>query len=191
LVALALAGMLSLTALAAVGLIAADVSMRGALAANDGGAAWPAVQARLAAAQRLAPWEPTFTWAIGKAAIRTVATSGDATAYSDGQAALAQVRRTLPRDDRVVYDVAYLTLRFGVARHDPAPIRQAHTIFATLTGKDPHNPEYWSARGIAAAGVGDFTEAASDLRTAVSLAPGKRSYAETLKQIQTMAASAK
>jgi Flp pilus assembly protein TadD len=139
----------------------------------------------------LAPWEPTFTWAVGKAATQTVATNGDAQAYSDGQAALAAVRQALPMDDRVAYDTAYLTLRWGVVRHDAAPIREAHAAFATLTGKDPHNPEYWSSRGIAAAGIGDFTEAVSDLQTAVSLAPGKRAYAKTLRQIQTMAAPAK
>jgi O-antigen ligase len=190
-VAIALAGAFSVVALAAAGLVAADVSMRGALAANAGGAAWPLVGARLTAAQSLAPWEPTFTWAIGKAAIQTVATNGDGQAYSDGQAALEAVRQALPMDNRVVYDGAYLTLRFGVARHDAAPIREAHAVFAALTDKDPHNPEYWSARGIAAAGIGDFTEALSDLQTAVSLAPGKRAYAKTLRQIQTMAAPAK
>jgi hypothetical protein len=190
-VAIAVAGAFSIVALAAAGLAAADVSMRDALAANAGGAAWQSVDARLTAAQSLAPWEPTFTWAIGKAAIQTVATNGDPQAYSDGRAALQAVRQALPVDDRVVYDEAYLTLRWGVARHDPAPIREAHAVFASLTGKDPHNPEYWSSRGIAAAGVGDFTEAVSDLQTAVSLAPGKRAYAKTLRQIQAMAALAK
>ena len=190
-VAITLAGAFSVVVLAAAGLVAADVSMRGALAANAGGAAWQSVDARLTAAQGLAPWEPTFTWAIGKAAIQTVATNGDAQAYSDGRAALQAVRQALPLDDRAVYDAAYLALRFGVARQDPAPIREAHAVFVSLTGKDPHNPVYWSSRGIAAAGVGDFTEAVSDLQTAVSLAPGKRAYAKTLRQIQTMAAPAK
>jgi Flp pilus assembly protein TadD len=190
-VALVLVAAFSATVLAAAGLVAADVSMRGALAANSGGAAWSSVDARLTAAQGMAPWEPTFTWAIGKAAIRTVAANGDARAYADGQAALAAVRQALPMDDRVVYDSAYLTLRFGVARRDAAPIREAHAVFSALTDKDPHNPEYWSSRGIAAAGVGDFTEAVSDLQTAVSLAPGKRAYAQTLSRIRAMASPAK
>lgn len=190
-VALALAGVFSSVALASAGLVAADIDMRGALAANASGSPWPFVDEQLHSAQALAPWEPTFTWAIGKAAIQAVATSGDAQAYADGQAALHAARRALPLENGVVFDAAYLKLRLGVARRDPAFVREAHATFVTLTRKDPHNPEYWNARGISAAGVGDFTEAVSDLRTAVSLAPGTSEYAKALRQVRKMATQAR
>lgn len=186
-VAVALAGAFLIALVASAGLVAADATMRGALEANAGGSPWSNVDAKLHSAEALAPWEPTFTWAIGKAAIQVVSMNGDAEAYADGLAALDAARQALPRENGVVFDAAYLKLRFGVARRDAAPIREAHAVFATLTGQDPNNPKYWSARGIAAAAVGDFAEAESDLRTAVSLAPGKSEYAKALRAVQNMA----
>jgi hypothetical protein len=185
--AVAPAVVFSLVLVAAAGLVGADATMRAALVASASGSSWPAVDAQLHSAEGLAPWEPTFVWAVGKAAIQAVVSNGDAQAYSDGLAALETAHQALPLEDGVVFDSAYLKLRFGVVRRDAAPIRQAYAVFVTLSQKDPNNPKYWSARGIAAAAVGDFTEAESDLSTAVSLAPGKSEYAKALQQVQKMA----
>lgn len=185
--AVTLAVVFSLVLVAAAGLVGADATMRTALVASASGSSWQSVDAQLHSAEALAPWEPTFVWAIGKAAIQAVVSSGDARAYSDGLAALDAARQSLPLDDGVVFDSAYLKLRDGVALRTAAPIREAHAVFVTLTEKDSNNPKYWSARGIAAAAVGDFTEAESDLQTAVSLAPGKKEYSRALQQIRNMA----
>lgn len=190
-VAVVLAGVLAVVFVAAAGLVGADGAMRGALASAAAGSSWTSVEAQLRSAEALAPWEPTFAWAIGKAAIQAVSAGGDPRAYSDGRDALLSARRALPLDDEVVFDSAYLMLRFGIATRDAGPVRDARTTFVALTGKDPNNPRYWSARGLAAASLGDFTEALRDLRTAVSLAPGKSEYREALRRVESAARSVK
>lgn len=188
-VAAGMCGVLAIVLVAASGLVAADSVMRAALAPAAGGSTWPATDARLHSAEVLAPWEPTFTWAIGKAAIVAVSDTGDPRAYADGQAALSSARRSLPLDNGVVFDQAYLMARFGIATRDVGPIREARATFGTLTGKDPNNPQYWKARGLASASLGLFAEAEEDLRTAISLAPGKSEYATALRQVQSAARS--
>jgi predicted Zn-dependent protease len=93
----------------------------------------------------------------------------------------------LPLDKGVVFDIAYLKMRFGMANKGPVPIREAHAAFVMLCEADPNNPKYWSARGVAAASLGDLVEAEKDLVKAASLAPTKSEYAETLQQIRDIA----
>jgi Flp pilus assembly protein TadD len=186
---IALASVLSIMVIAAAGLAGADTVMRDAFVQAAGNAPWASVDAQLHTAEALAPWEPTFGWAIGKAAIEALQSGSNLQAYSDGQKALAATRRVLPSDPAVVYDSAYLTLRYGIVSHDATPIRDALNAFVMLSEKDPNNPTYWSARGLAAALLGEFAEAERDLRTALLLSPRNGEYTKALQQVESAARS--
>lgn len=186
---IALASVLSIMMIAAAGLAGADTVMRDAFVQAAGDAPWAAVGAQLHAAEALAPWEPTFGWAIGKAAIEALQNGSNLQAYSDGQKALEATRRVLPSDPAVVYDSAYLTLRYGIVNHDETPIRNALNAFVRLGEEDPNNPTYWSARGLAVALLGEYVEAERDLRTALLLSPRNAEYTKALQQVESAARS--
>lgn len=186
-----LAVVLGLCAVGAGGILVADMELRDALALAAGGSTWSAVSARLSEAARTAPWEPTFTWAIGKAAISAVGSNGDARAYADGQAALSAVRRALPLESGVAFDSASLMYRYGATHADAALIGTAAATLAQLTTNDPNNAEYVGALGVAEAALGRFPDAERDLRKAVALTPGRSAYANALSKVLSRADSKK
>ena len=190
-IAVGSAGVLSVMLAAAVGLVAADTMMGRAFAALAQGSPWASVATELRAAQALAPWEPTFTWAIGKAAIRAVEDGGDPQAYADGGAALEVARRAVPLDDGVAFDSAYLKLRFGAARHDAGLTREARAALVALSERDPNNAKYRYVSGLASAALGEFAEAELELRAAITLAPGNAEYVAALRQVELMAQPAR
>jgi O-antigen ligase len=177
------AGVLLITTLAAAGLVGADAYMRSALA-SAGQSPWTSVKSKLHVAQVLAPWEPTFKWAVGKAAVQALGGQDRAQAYSDGRQALEATGRSLPLEPGVAYDLAYLRLTEGLATHDDGLVRDAQKVFVALSDADANNPTYWSARGIAAAALGDRAEALRDMQTALVLAPNNAEYKTALKQLE-------
>jgi O-antigen ligase len=191
LMAVGSAGVLCVALALTVGLLAADATMGRGFAALAQGSPWTTVATELRAAQSLAPWEPTFTWAIGKAAIRSIEGTADPQAYADGQAALETARRALPLDDGVAFDSAYLRLRFGAAGHDAGLTREARAALVALSGRDPNNAKYRYASGLASAALGEFAKAESELRVAIRLAPGNAEYRAALRQVELLAQPAR
>lgn len=163
--------------------------MRKALAGTTEGSSWSSTTSDLHTAHVLAPWEPTFEWATGKAAIQALQNGSNPQAYADGTTALQATWRALPYDPGVVYDWAYLHLSDGIADHETNTIPNALNTFASLTALDPNNPTYWSGHGLAAAALGDYGEAEHDLSSALLLSPGNTEYERALQQVKAMAPS--
>ncbi len=178
-----LAVVLGVVTVGSAGLIVADSMMRGALTSADR-VPWTTVKERLKVAQTLAPWEPAFDWATGKAAVRALGRADHDEVYADGVEALEAVGHRMPRDLEVKYDLAYLRLREGIATGDRDLLQGAREVFKGLVAADANNPTYWSASSLANAALGDIEEATADIRTALLLAPDDATYRGILEQLE-------
>lgn len=127
------------------------------------------------AAIRLAPWEPAFVWAKGRAARDTLAYTADSDdepriVYGEGVAALKLAERRIPDDFRVLRDLGDLGVAAGVSGVD-AGWADAEGAYSAALELAPTDALSYLGRGVAGLGVGDPAGAIRDLGRATELAP--------------------
>lgn len=153
----------------AVGGVASDVLLRSGFAAADVGA-WSVARESFAAAERLAPWEPSVSWAAGRAATDAV-TSGASGALTEGVEAFLSAEARMPGDGRVPRDLGDMFIA-GAVKGGPSTLwSDALSAYERALVLAPTDPRAWLGKGVSEAGMGDLDSAARDVRRATVLAP--------------------
>lgn len=151
----AVAGLFALATLGAATLVVADVR------------ALPSAPADLAAASRIAPFEPAFAEARARAA----AQADDASVRASALAAVRTAESRSPLDARLRIAEGDLLLVGAVDSGQPDAFARAREVYEVALGADPLSPEANLGRGAALLGEGRAVEAEAALQRATYLAP--------------------
>jgi tetratricopeptide (TPR) repeat protein len=170
-IAAAVALALALAAVAAGGLVLADRNVARGFALAAEKAPWEQVREPMVAAERLAPWEPAMTWALGRAATSWMSSTQRTTSFADGRRAMSATARLLPLDSLVAAQNTDLYLVYGLAAKDRSALERALSSALHASAMDPNNGYRWEAKGSALAALGSTDGAISAYKRAVQYAP--------------------
>jgi tetratricopeptide (TPR) repeat protein len=154
----------------AAALVGADAHVRVGFDAASAGA-WERAESAFARARSLAPWEPAFLWAEGRAATAAVQNAADGRALAQGRSALAEAVERMPGDARPLRDIGDLEVTAALAGLGQGGWGRAESAYTDALAYAPVDPKAWLGRGVARMMLGDMTGAESDILRAVEIAP--------------------
>lgn len=149
--------------------VGADAAVRAGFA--DAPTDWSQASRHLERARALAPWDPAFPWAIGRAA-RDAVGDGDDAVLHDGEAALAAAARMRPGDHRIARDLGDLYAASAFARgRDPELLDLAARSYEDAIALAPTDALNRLGLGSVQLAAGQINPAVTQLTQAVGLAP--------------------
>lgn len=163
------AAVMAIAAVLAVGIVAADTSIRGGFAAAASGDT-PRAAALFERAEKFAPLEPAVAWARGRAMLTPVA-RGDAGALVDGAGALRRAIDRMPGDARPMRDLGDLYIAAATQGIGDESATRAHSAYDDALALAPLDARAWLGSGVAASLAGDLSSAERDITHALELAP--------------------
>lgn len=158
-------------AAAGCGLVVADHHVAEGFGSAKVGQGWGETHSVFASAQSLAPWEPAFAWAEGRAALDHVVASGRADAFDDGAAAFTKAVKVLPQEPHLLRERADLYYAAGSSGGEEGLLSTALELYDAAISADPYNAVPLIGRGVTLIALGREEDAVLALEAAVGLAP--------------------
>lgn len=155
---------------AAGGIVTADMALyRGFGAAQSD---WPQAESRFVSARASAPWDPTFAWALGRAAREAIPGADGDQALRVGEHALKDAAAMRPGDHRIARDLGdlYAAAAFA-AGSDAELLEQAAQSYEAAIALAPTDGLNWLGIGSVHLASGRLELAVTELTRAVELAP--------------------